>query len=676
MTLSNKVKIKKISKFKIIIFLLFAPIVLFIGFKLVSNKESTSIKYTFGAVEKGNITNFLSNTGQVYTSEEYNVISKVSSNVINILKKKGDIVKKGDIIIQLDSSDLTKQIRSAQLTLDNAKNNYAKAIEPLDELEKIQAETSLQNAKDSLEKLKSNQVMALAQAEKNKIDAEISLKNVYSTILNTIDTVFIGLSTIENNMGKILYLTDNLIPQDVINSEKNITIDMNNFWDVEVPSYWNDIINSSNFDSSSDKEVFINLVKRATVNYKNSKALYDKNVITYRTLTKNSSNEEIESFLDVAIKTMISASDALRDLNSVYNFWIDYNTQRHRTYYYSINTYNNTLKSDTNSVSSYLTSLNNAKTGNSGVIALKYNLSNYSNTLENLKKTQPMDLLSAENSLKIQEASYKKSREGITDLEKRSYLLTISDAQCNLDELQKTIENYIIKAPFDGVVAKVSISEGDVVSNGTSMMTIISNQSIAQLTFNEVDIAKIKIDQKAMLTFDAIDDLTISGSVIDVDTLGSTNSGVVSYTVKIAFDVEDSRIKPGMSATANIILEKKNNVLIVSNSAIKTNGDDNYVEIFENNSKAIAGNTLETDVVPAKKNIEIGLSDDTNTEIISGLNENDVVIVKTTKTTTTTKSNGSSLIQTNRNSSSSSFKSSNFNTSSTKNNNIMMPPGF
>jgi len=653
----NKVVNKKKSKIGWFVTLIIIGVLVFIGFKIFGNKSSTSTKYTMSAVATGNITNYLSTTGQVVVSDEYDVKSLAEGTVSNVYKKKGDNVKKGDTILKIDSSSLIKQLRSAQLNLANAQNSYAKAIAPKSALTLAQANASLQNAKDSLEKLKASQVTTLESAKTAQSNAETSLNSTYDTTLNNIDTAFAGFANVINDSRKILYLTDTILPQDITGNSTtdNSLINMNTIWNVEIPKYWSDILSSTAFDLDTDKSTLENLLKKATADYKNAKIIYDKNVINYRNLSKTSSNEEIKSFLTIGIETAQSITDSIRSLNNVYNYYIDYNNQRHRTLYASVNSYSNTLKTDTSSATNYLSSLTSSQ---SNITSSETNLQNAVNNLNTLKKTQPMDLVASQNSLKIQEESYKESNEGLTDLEKRSYQLSISQAQASVTDIESSISDCTVKAPFDGSIAKMNVSVGDETTSSTSMATIISSHSMAQLTFNEVDVAKIKVGQKSTLTFDAIDDLSLTGTVADVDTMGTVSSGVVSYNVTIAFDTEDSRIKPGMSVTANIILENKSDVVVVPNTAIKTSGDISYVEVFENNSKAVDGAVIESSTVPTKKEIVAGLSDDTNTEITSGLVVGDIIITKTTKETSTKKTTGTSLLQTGR-TNTSSTKSSN-----------------
>ncbi len=617
-------KNKKVKVFVVVGVIIIAACV-FILKGIFGNKVKITAKYTLGVVNTGDIRNSLSTTGQVYSSEEQEIKSNVNSTVINVLKKKGDEVKKGDIIAILDTGDISNDLISAQINYEKAVNDYDEAVAPMDEVDKIQIETSLENAKNNLANLEKNQPITLQKAKD-------SLANSYDSALTTIDTNFSTLPTIINDMRKILYLTDTLAIDDILNNEEN-TFNLDDYLNVEIPSYWRDIINSSIFDTDSDKEIFTNLIKKATVSYKVAKDSYDKTIVDYRNLDKNSSEEEIESFLNKASEMNDLLFNSFRDLNNVYNYYIDYNNQRLRTIYSLVKTYNSTLKTDVNSISSYVSSIKNAK---DSIVKAKENL-------DDLIINQPIELTNAKNSLKIQQANYDKAVSGLTNLEKRSYQLSINQASAKLTALQESLEDYTIRAPFDGVLSKMNISMGDSVSSNTSIGTVISNHSIAKLVFNEVDIAKLKLDQKAILTFDALEDITLTGTVSDIDTSGTTSAGVVYYTVEISFDSEHESIKPGMSVTADITIDGKEKVLIVPNNAVKTMGDKSFVEVVDYSGEVLKNTTVEAGTVTAtRKDIVVGISDDSNIEVISGLDSGDVIVVRTTIEESGSKDNSTS----------------------------------
>jgi HlyD family secretion protein len=130
--------------------------------------------------------------------------------------------------------------------------------------------------------------------------------------------------------------------------------------------------------------------------------------------------------------------------------------------------------------------------------------------------------------------------------------------------------------------------------------------------------------------------------------LSTTTQGVVTYGVKIGFDTQDERVRPGMSVSATVITETRQDVLLIPNSAVKTSGDNYYVimpdeTVASGQAVVSAGIVLKT--APRQQAVQVGSSDDSNTEIISGLKEGDLVITKTITSSAssgTQKSSGSS----------------------------------
>lgn len=265
------------------------------------------------------------------------------------------------------------------------------------------------------------------------------------------------------------------------------------------------------------------------------------------------------------------------------------------------------------------------------------NLDAYNTALDNQTKT----VKSAQDSLTQAQLDLKDvtSPDATTV---QSALVQVESAKISLSDAQLAYGDTSVRAPFAGVVASVAAQKGDDAAAGTVIATVITKDQIVTLSLNEVDVFKVKVGQKVTLTFDAVPDLTLTGEVAEVDTLGTVTQGVVSYGVKIKIDVSDDRVKPGMTSTANIITGVKQNVLLVPNSAVKTQAGQSYVQVLNQNSvKPSTANAalLISAVAPENRPVEIGLSNDTETEIVSGLSESDMVITQTvdpSKTTTVT----------------------------------------
>ncbi|MCX6765823.1 MAG: efflux RND transporter periplasmic adaptor subunit [Candidatus Moranbacteria bacterium] len=258
---------------------------------------------------------------------------------------------------------------------------------------------------------------------------------------------------------------------------------------------------------------------------------------------------------------------------------------------------------------------------------------------------------SALSSLESAEASEKQAKEDYHDDDSKINKEKLEAAKASVQAAQKSIAaalsdlNYQytqagkrkVTAPITGTVNAVNIKNGDDLSrvsgsSSNALASIIIGDLAtlkAQVQVNEVDIPGVSIGQKATLSFDALPGLTITGKVEKMDSLGTITQGVVTYNITLSFDTLDLRIKPEMSVSANIINNVKQNVLLVPSSAVKTEGSNTYVEVLTNNT-------------PVQKTVQIGDSNNTETEIISGLSESDKVITQTINPNTAASTSSSS----------------------------------
>lgn len=163
-------------------------------------------------------------------------------------------------------------------------------------------------------------------------------------------------------------------------------------------------------------------------------------------------------------------------------------------------------------------------------------------------------------------------------------------------------------------------------ASGTKLFSIIDFNSLrAVVAVSEVDIPNVKLGQAATLTFDAIPDKTFTGTVTNMDTIGTTTSGVTTYNVEVSLDSLTDDIKPGMNVSASIITNRKDNVLLVPTTAIQTSNGQSTVQVVRNGA---------TQTV----NVTVGDSNDSETEITAGLQAGDEVV---TNPSATTSGNGS-----------------------------------
>ncbi|HEV7702384.1 MAG TPA: efflux RND transporter periplasmic adaptor subunit [Candidatus Paceibacterota bacterium] len=365
----------------------------------------------------------------------------------------------------------------------------------------------------------------------------------------------------------------------------------------------NDMISQNNLSDNAARAVG-NTARtyrdKAETSYYAAKKAFDQNQKDYTALNSNSSPAKIKNIIAETYTTTKTVSDAVKNTLDFVNYMADHANDPD-----SFTSSKSTLSTYTNTVVSDLTSLSDAQT----------NISNNKDSSQNAS----IDMQSAELSVQQKENA-------------------LQDAKDNLAD-------YSIRAPFAGTLASVDIKKSDSVSASTAAATLITAQQLAEISFNEVDVAKIKLGQKATLTFDAIPDLTISGIVGDIDAIGAVSQGVVTYNVKISFDTQDERVKPGMSVSAEIITNMKQNVLVVPNSAIKSQNGTSYVESFDAPLVPPTDGLIGTisKIAPNKIPVEVGLSNDSESEIISGVTEGDEIVSRTIQSSATTAAAAPSL---------------------------------
>jgi RND family efflux transporter MFP subunit len=256
-------------------------------------------------------------------------------------------------------------------------------------------------------------------------------------------------------------------------------------------------------------------------------------------------------------------------------------------------------------------------------------LSNYLNSLGQYKQNL-FEIISKINSYKDIVNNYDFDKKNL-ELSIKQKELDLEQAKKKLEDLRDDLNDYYIIAPLSGILSKFKIKKGDLVVVNQSVGTIITNQKIAKISLNEVDVAKVKIGHKVILTFDAFPDLKLEGRVFEISPVGVEDQGVVSYDVKISIGKENKEIKPGMSVNGEIIIDKKDNVLLIPTSAVKSDKKGEYVLVIKNfntQEKEIEKPIQISQELIDKKYIKTGISNDEFVEVLEGLSEGEIFIFK------------------------------------------------
>ncbi|MDQ7814689.1 MAG: HlyD family efflux transporter periplasmic adaptor subunit [Patescibacteria group bacterium] len=621
-------KIKGLAKKKSVIGFFAVAVVAGTVYETQFNQAEAETRYILTTATRGTLVNTISASGQVSGLNQVEVKPKVSGDVVRILVETGEEVTEGTPILEIDRRSALKTVRDAsrsvedsKLSYDSALLSYQKAKQPADAVSIIQAENSLNQAKRDLEDLKDGtDDIEIKQAENS---LSIQLQNTKMSADGVTPQV---VRDAYDEAVPVVKSVSQTLDQAVRDADTILGIDTTNLNDT-YESLLSILDTSRLFTAKADYRVARNSVD-ALKKVADGLKVSDESTtnIDAALVAAQDSLKVVEPLMqdmqDVLANTISSASFSQSSLDSL----------------------RNTIQSDRNNVSTKLTSITNQnqtiEQARTTYQTALLNVDKAKNDLDKLKEGATANALAtAEERVRAAQASYDELKLGLDPIDEAVQQNTLAQrrsslvaAQNKLSDAQETLDDYTVKAPFDGIIADISTQRADSVSPSAGVATILTKAKIATLSLNEVDAAKIEVGQKATLTFDAVSNLTIAGSVSEIDSIGTVSQGVVSYEVKVAFLTEDDRVKPGMSVNAVIVTNIKTDVLLLPNSAVKTDASGlSTVTLLPGASKTDVSNAqgVISNATPQIKNVEVGSSNDESTEIVSGVEENEIVVSRT-----------------------------------------------
>ena len=262
---------------------------------------------------------------------------------------------------------------------------------------------------------------------------------------------------------------------------------------------------------------------------------------------------------------------------------------------------------------------------------------------------------------------------------------SLSNSKSALDRAKVQLAYATIYSPIDGVVLNRAVEEGQTVAasfNTPEIFTIAKDltQMEVQTSVDEADIGQVKNGQRVEFTVDAYPDRKFEGSVSQVRFKPVTTNNVVTYTVILSAPNPDKKLMPGMTASATIYVEEKNDVLLLTGKAIRFTPDQAYmqkmfakmktggnmpqmsaegsmpaggqmpqmtsdqmpdgIQDMKNNDPKTKTVWVKDEKMGIRRNrITIGIDNGTDVEVVSGLKEGDEVITGTGDTGTKTSTN-------------------------------------
>jgi len=233
------------------------------------------------------------------------------------------------------------------------------------------------------------------------------------------------------------------------------------------------------------------------------------------------------------------------------------------------------------------------------------------------------ELASARSAIEQAQASLKRLQEGPSDEDLLVAQLAVEQAQASLDQArlslvqaEHNLETTVLTAPHDGTITLVSVKEGEMSSGQPAfVLTDLSGYHV-DVTVDEIDIGRLQEGQAVTITLDALPGERLGGHVDRIAETAQLDSGVVTYKVTVNLRPDPAPLRAGMTANVDIVTERREDVLLVPNR---------FVRIDRATGQAFVDKAVGEGIQSVE--IQIGLRDESYSEVLAGLEEGDVVVL-------------------------------------------------
>jgi len=259
----------------------------------------------------------------------------------------------------------------------------------------------------------------------------------------------------------------------------------------------------------------------------------------------------------------------------------------------------------------------------------------------------PLEVEQRQKQLALAQANLKEAEDDLAELlssvdslEVELRQSEVASAQAALDEAIERLEMVTMAAPFAGIVTSVDIEAGDAVNANQEVVELVDPDKFeADILVSEIDIFNIRLGAEATIQVDAMPGISLPAEVTFISPIATIQQGVVNYKVRVEIQSleavmqerqeakqkvmpETIQLREGLTVTVSIIVEERDDVLLVPNGTIIRQGLETYVQVLE-------------DGVIEQRSIITGISDWQCTEVIEGLSEGEKVVIPEATTPTT-----------------------------------------
>ena len=672
--------------------LLGAIVAMVVGVPLVISRVTAApapAEYRTTAVTRGAVTQTVSVSGSVNAAGTVRLNFKSAGRLAEVLVKVGDQVTPGQALARLDTADLAVAVAQANATLASAEAKYEQTAAGASPEDIAIARLSVDNAQRSLEQARKTTENDVESSRLSTETAQRSLEQTQRTIANDLANAQAGLtrvastfsssragyasltgavtsettaydSEIERARAQLTTTQDRLAPK-VASADSKAA-------QSAVYSAQLSLTNASGYVQSgvrpalAEYAVALTDLQHAIGSFdaaiaagqdtSAAAAAYQAAQLAYTTAaTKLSGSLDAptgqlaaaqasvasaqSSLNTTATRTDTSFDDVRADLAAL-QVTLTGDQQRATLTKSRIAQAGSTLASLTDAVGgAYLSALNavsTARAKNDASLASAQNtVAKAEQDLSSAQERARTSIVTSENALESTRASLAKASTGAKSYDIASAYAGVLAAQASLEKTQNDLNGALLRAPAGGTVTAIGGQVGEFVAGGGTSNPFITIANLTSLalhgTVGEADVAKLRPGQVATVAVDAVGTGTrMTGKVTVIDPAATIQQGVPVYGVDVTLDVPNAQVRPGMSGTASVIIASRTNVLTVPNLAVRTTAGRRGLQVLR-------------DGQPVDSEVTLGISNETVTEVASGLQEGDLVVLPQPRATTPAQQN-------------------------------------
>ncbi|HEY8731898.1 MAG TPA: biotin/lipoyl-binding protein [Candidatus Limnocylindria bacterium] len=552
-------------------------------------------------VTRGSVTQTVAVSGSVSSAGTVKLNPATNGKVAELFVTVGQQVTVDQPLAKLDTTDLQAALTTAQNNLAGAQTNYDKALSGVSDAQSSYAQTQQSTANDI-----ATAQSALSKMKANYLSAKATFSSLYGSLINDLGTYVSQISVAQQQVTKT---QSDLATANQISDNKSAQTSMyqGSAALANAQNYVQGVYSSAEGNYIAAANQILNAVSMfdaaigANVDPAEASGQLSAAQVAY-----NTASSQLTTALDAPngqiSSAQSSASAAQNSLNTL-NAKVDTTLDAARA---DLSALLVTLtgegqgasyaKNKIAQVGASLTTISDAISGS------------YLTAVQNLAAAQvraAQSLQSAQTSLNSQPSIVQSAQN------------TLNNSQTAVATAQTNLDNALIKATVAGVVTTISAQVGENVSSSSATgFIVLANTGSMALhgTIGEGDIVKLKLGQVATVTVDAVGTAKMTGKVTSLDPVATIAQGVPVYGIDVTIDLPNQSVRPGMSGTAQVILASSPNALVVPNLAVKTASGRRYLTILKD------GQQVDTDAT-------FGLSNDTLTEVLTGTQEGDVVVL-------------------------------------------------